>query len=196
MEIKFSNLDFAYDNLNYDLRTEEEVYEELEENIHSIGFNFSPVQLPSPFKKGILTFRRNGEFYSSFFCLESKRSSVFKGLSETLDKRIKDDWSWSPMDNNGCGYILNKEKKPEISIISQNKEKDRLICLGSFGAIPKRFVKAEIDKKVIDFDNFIYDLKNLEKSVNIIVESCLLPFAESKEISSFPFPKHRIYVTS
>ncbi len=187
MRIKFGHLDFAHLVLSDIEKTTPEYSdsESLEEEDLSStkSFNFPPVVLPDPLRKGILIFRRSGAFYSSHFCLESKTTSIFENLSATLSQKLGD--KWSQMSKEGAGYILDNNKNPYISIVSADKGRDRIIAIGSFGATPKKFGTLE---------DFVLDLKTLEKYTNIIFDACLSPLVKSKEIPELP--EYAIYVNS
>ena len=190
MEIRFEKLDFAYLSLNDSEGVEED--QELEFPKRSLqgdlenGVNYCPVSLPAPFTVGQLYFVRRGETYFSLFELQTDKLSIFNGLSEKLKKEINKGLSeWSQTSEDCCGYIL-KNKEPYISIVPINEKgvQGRNICVGSCGSKPIELSSIE---------DFILDVKNLEKIVNQVINSCLSAITDSKLISQIP--KHPIYIT-
>lgn len=183
MQIIFTQLDFAYNELSRERR--EEKYSEEDTDI-ARGFNFPSISLPWPLDEGHLIFRRTGEIYSAHFLFSSRRRDIFRDLSRRLNEKFKE--KWSQMDKNGIGYILKrddilKKDEPYISISSACKGNRRLIALGSFGA------KSLEVESLEDFDAH---LTNLEKITNIYIECCLSPLVEKLKIP--PLPEHPIYI--
>lgn len=179
MEIRFTQLDFAYSALSHE--SGEEKYSEEDADILR-GFDFPPISLPYPLDKGHLTFRRNGEIYSAYFLFLSERKDIFRDISRRLNEKFKE--RWSQMDKNGVGYIL-ENSEPYISISSTCKRYGRLIALGSFGAKPLEVKSCE---------DFEMHLTNLEKIINIYIECCLSPLVKDSKIP--PLPKYPIYISA
>lgn len=183
MEIIFTQLDIAYNELSRERR--EEKYSEEDAEI-TRGFGFPPISLPYPLDEGHLIFRRNREIYSAHFLFWSKRKDIFKDSSRGLNKKFGD--RWSQMNKNGVGYILEKDdpsSDPYISISSACKGNGRLIAIGSFGAKPL---------EVKSFEDFGIYLTDLEKITNGYIACCLSPLVRDSKIP--PLPKHPIYISA
>ncbi len=180
MDIRFSQLDFAYNALTREF--EEENYSADKRADISRCFHFPPVPLPWPLDEGVLSFRRNEDVYSAHFSFLSTRKSIFRNISNRLNERFKQ--KWSQMNKHGIGYLI-ENGEPYISMSSICENTGRLIALGSFGARPL---------EVKDSGDFGLHLTNLEKIANIYIDCCLSPLLKDSKIP--PLPEHPIYISA
>ncbi len=175
MGVIFGHLNIAYADLLfpcetglYDCETSIENCPEASERF--IEYPSAPLSLP--LKQGELNFKRRRTVYSVHFSLLAKEAYIFENLSEPLREKFGD--KWSELGPDGEAYILDGNNQKYISIFEPDSNiRERLISLGSFGAISRTFR---------DFDSFKKDAKNLEKVVNILIETC---FAKAGNVKKF-----------
>lgn len=115
--------------------------ERLKENINLIKltkvFPWTNTPLPQPLINTDGYFERLGELYSGSVTLIYKSDLIEKitsKLSEKMQKQLSSNWS--PLDNKGSGYILDRANIAAVINASYPYYK---ISIGEYGAVERRF---------------------------------------------------------
>lgn len=187
MRIKIINPEFAYDFLQNVplLRQREDEGEEWKresnetlDKIRKMGcYRYNPVELPDPLSYAGLIIGRANDFYSAFIPLGARKSLVFTNVSEIfrgmIKEKKKDFFQTSSI---GTGHVLDSEGRVCVSIMDTSKNV-REIAIGRYGAYARRLGGKS---------DFLIEINELEETVNVFVNACLLPLVENKKIPPLP----------
>jgi hypothetical protein len=144
--------------------------EELEMMIKTAEYNLHTIELPHPLNGITMELDRSGSYYSGKARLTVRNLKAYRSLSARLAGDLAEiGMTFLPTTAYGSGHICDKNKIPIFSIMESVGD-SRIIGMGVYGSIPKKFG---------DFENFKKDIISFEKIINTYILNCLNPNLKS-----------------
>ena len=191
MRIKIAKGDYIHDfllNTPTGLEDESEAWRPNNETQPRLNkqvcFRCNPISLPYPLERTGIAFQREGNFYFATIWISSRSKSIYENTSVELQRKLQS--KFYPTSPHGAGYLLDDEKKKAlIGIHTQDKGKDRLIVMGSAGAVPRKITDS--------LESFVSDVKEAEALLNTFLDVCISRLVKQKKIMVIP-PELLLYL--